>query len=338
MANDNGKSESRPVFTAQTTKPEGGNIAVQEVVLKNVPTPLFVLFSYGGGGAPDFLRAAELKEKRLKFKHPDAEVRIIKGFEHPPQFKAEWTKLYNELTNPETANKYALWQVHYFGHGGEEHLTFREGNKIHFDKNDNMERLPWHPNEGIMVLHSCRGAAYEDTCDEKKIKNQTCLAKTISELQETRCLGQVTYGNNNALSVIDYPINKNNVSTALSSRLTVLYSRAKWEAEIIKEAKYRSDYRLNYTRNFIKQPVILWGYALSTNDTGKKILILKTNYETNKEIQNSTDLPKLYPIYEEVSKLADKNQILPCRVFNKGKLEERIVEVDFFNLNDLEYL
>lgn len=338
MPNNNGNSESGPVFTAQTTKPEGGSIAVQEVVLKNVPTPLFVLFAYGGDGAAAFLRAAELKKKRLKFKHPDAEVRIIKGFEHPPQFKAEWTKLYKELTNPETANKYALWQVHYFGHGGAEYLLFRKSNKIHFDKNDNMERLPWHPNEGIFVLHSCRGAAYEDTLNVTKIENQTCLAKTISKLQKTRCLGQVTYGNNNALSVIDYPINENNVSTPISSRMTGLYSRAKWEAEIIKEAKYRSNYRLNYARNFIKKPVILWGYALLTNDTGRKTLDLKTNYETNKEIQNSTKLPKLYPIYEEISKLADKNQILPCRVFNKGELEERIVEVDFFNLNDLEYL
>lgn len=44
--------------------------------------------------------------------------------------------------------------------------------------------------------------------------------------------------------------------------------------------------------------------------------------------KKSTNLPKSYSIYEELSKLADKNQILSCRVFNKVKLEKRIIEVD----------
>ncbi|OCG23742.1 hypothetical protein A9G11_05150 [Gilliamella sp. wkB108] len=45
-----------------------------------------------------------------------------------------------------------------------------------------------------------------------------------------------------------------------------------------------------------------------------------------------------HSIYEEIKKLAPKNQILPCWVFKKGKLEARIVEVDVFNQNDLEYI
>jgi hypothetical protein len=54
------------VFTAQTSKLENGEVAIKEVVLKNVPTPLFVLFAYGGDGAADFESAATNKKKRLE--------------------------------------------------------------------------------------------------------------------------------------------------------------------------------------------------------------------------------------------------------------------------------
>ena len=339
MANDKGKSESGPVFTAQTTKPEGGNIAVQEVVLKNVPTPLFVLFSYGGGGAPDFLRAAEFKKERLEFKYPDAEVRIIKGFEYPPQFKAEWTKLYNELTNPETANKYALWQVHYFGHGGEDYLNFKVYNsndKIYFNENDNMERLPWHPNEGIFVLHSCRGGAYEDTCNEKKIKNQICLAKTISKLQETRCLGQVTFASFTRVELpsycgsdICYDVDQFDGSYTEISKKEVYDS-------INEQIKYKSNSLKNWVDDFRHKPSVLWGYADLGIWSGHRIKDLKEKYE-NFVKEKNLDLPRLYPIYEEIEKLGNNSQILPCRVFNRGELEDRIVEMDVFNQNDLEY-
>ncbi|MCX8640841.1 hypothetical protein J3U37_12060 [Gilliamella sp. B3172] len=332
MPNEN--TQKCKVFTAQTSKLENGEVAVEEIILENVPIPLFVLFAYGGTGAEDFLRAAEFKKQRLQFKYPDAEVRIIKGFEHPPQFKAEWTKLYNELTNSETACKYALWQVHYFGHGDIRYLTFRYDARIYFNEHDNMKRLPWHPNEGIFVLHSCRGAAYEDTRNKKDIENQSCLANTISILQQTRCLGQVTYGNFNALDIIT---DNNKVAMPLSKRATIFYPKNKWEADIINKAKYRSHYAYNYAKNYSKKPVVLWGYALLTNDTKERTLYNKQMYENNKKIQNSS-LPKLYPIYQEMEKLAGKNQILPCRVFNNGKLEERIVEVDVFNQNDLEYI
>ncbi|MCX8650825.1 hypothetical protein J3U21_10760 [Gilliamella sp. B2776] len=327
MPNNNGNQKNRPVFTAQTKKIERGNIVFHNIKLKNVQIPLFVLFAYGGTGASDFKRAAEHKRSRILKKYPNAEVRIIKGFEHPPQFKAEWTKLYNELTNAKTAAKYALWQVHYFGHGSHESLIFRNNKKICFDKEDNIKRLPWHPNEGIFVLHSCRGSAYEDTLDITKIKNQICLAKTISELQETRCLGQVTYANfagnvdefsNLAVSIMGY-----GQITASNSTLD--------------NASYK--YRPKREINKMIMPFTscaLWGYALSTGETYKKTLINMNVYK--EEMIKRGVLNPIYPIYEEIKKLAPKNQILPCRVFNKGKLEGRIVKVDVFNQNDLEYL
>ena len=169
MPNNNENNKTCKTFSAQTSKLENGEVAIENVVLKNVPKPLFILFAFGGGGAADFLKAANNKQRRLLKKYPDAEIRIIKGFEHPSEFKEEWTKLYNELTQTETACKYALWQIHYFGHGGNDALYLKgEGNNIYFSEEENMEPLPWHPNQGILVLHSCRGGAFEDICDEKK--------------------------------------------------------------------------------------------------------------------------------------------------------------------------
>lgn len=332
MPNEN--TQKCKIFTAQTSKLENGEVATEEVILKNVPTPLFILFSFSGAGKTTFFKAAKFKEQQLKLKYPDAEVRIIKDFEYPLQFKAEWTKLYNELTNSETACKYALWQVHYFGHGNENSLTFTGGGKIYFDFYDKMERLPWHPNEGIFVLHSCRGAAFEDTLDETLIKQQICLAKTISEQQKTRCLGQVTFGSfatNSKQFEENWELDTNGIymPDIPKSYLT--------NEDIQKIYGYRPNRYYNAVALYMADPV-LWGYALLTGDTKDKVLALKANYEKNKKIKASTTLPKLYPIYQEIKKLSDKNQILPCRVFNKGQLEARIVEVDVFNQNDLEYI
>jgi hypothetical protein len=340
MPNNNENTKACIKFSAKTSKLEKGEVVTELVVLENVPTPLFVLFVYEEGFNSALLRAAKLKKKRLKFKYRDAKVEIIDGFKFPHEFKAEWTNLYNKLTNPETACKYALWQIHYFGHGGHNCLYFKKyyGNdKIHFDAQDNMERLPWHPNEGIFVLHSCRGAAYEDNVEVEKIKDQICLANTISAQQKTRCLGQVTYTNNNFLDLIDYPINDNNVAKPLAGRVTILYSKEKWETDVISAVKYRANPYYNLLNKHFMKPVVLWGYALLTGKTKTKVLKLKNSYENNDDIQNST-LPKLYPIYQEIEKLSSKNQIFPCRVFNNGMLEPRIVEVDVFNQNDLEYL
>ncbi|MWP48004.1 caspase family protein [Gilliamella sp. Pas-s27] len=332
MPNDNENTQRCNVFTAQTCKLENGEVAIKEVVLKNVPTPLFVLFAYGGDGAADFEKAATNKKKRLEKKYPDAEIRIIKGFLYPNEFKKEWTKLYNELTPPETSCQYDLWQIHYFGHGGHDALYLKgKGNEIHFNDQDNMEVLPWHPHEGIFVLHSCRGGAYEDTYDKDMIEQQICLAKTISEKQKTRCLGQVTYGN--------FATNITKFNDILIGGGIGGMPDSNKDLSAEEEAKQYC-YRSNRVFNAIAQihsDGVLWGYALLTGKTKTKVLKLKNKYENNDDIQNST-LPKLYPIYQEIEKLSSKNQILPCRVFNNGTLEPRIVEVDVFNQNDLEYL
>ena len=330
MPNNNENNKTCKTFSAQTSKLENGEAAIENVVLKNVPKPLFILFAFGGGGAADFLKAANNKQRRLLKKYPDAEIRIIKGFEHPSEFKEEWTKLYNELTQTETACKYALWQIHYFGHGGEDYLIFRHSAKVFFNKEDNMEPLPWHPNQGILVLHSCRGGAFEDICDEKKIKQQICLAKTISKQQKTRCLGQVTYGNF-AADLREF----NDILDSISQGgilLSIKNTTSKEDEEIF---KYRPDRKLNKIA-LLYASGALWGYALLTGKTKKKILKLKANYEEKLLEQTSTMMT--YPIYEDIKRLAPKNQILPCRVFNNGKLEARIVEVDVFNQNDLEYI
>lgn len=60
MPNNN----TRNVFSAQTSQIKNGNIATKEVILKNIRTPLFVLFAYGGGGhlafgAPHSIRESD---------------------------------------------------------------------------------------------------------------------------------------------------------------------------------------------------------------------------------------------------------------------------------------
>ncbi|MFQ0995682.1 hypothetical protein ACGH6Q_11825, partial [Gilliamella sp. BG2] len=237
----------------------------------------------------------------------------------------------NELTHPETSCQYALWQIHYFGHGGHDALYLQgKGNNIHFNDQDNMEVLPWHLNEGIFVLHSCRGGAYEDTYDNNMIKQQICLAKTISEKQKTRCLGQVTYGNFAAdIETFnqDLTVGIGGIIVAASETTT-----AEQDAEVF---KYRPD-RVSNKAILPFASCALWGYALVTGDTLEKTLLRKKDYE--EKLLKQGVINPIYPIYEEIKKLAPKKQILPCRVFNNGTLEPRIVEIDVFNQNDLEYI
>ena len=325
------KTKISTTFSGLTTLIEKGQVALQEAIIKIPPKPLFVLFAYGGSGALAFKLAAYYKKRRLQKKYPNAEIRVITGFKYPSEFKAKWTKLYNELTNSETASKYALWQIHYFGHGGNNSLYLeREGgieganNQIFFNKSDNMARLPWHPDKGIFVLHSCRGGAYEDTCNKNMIKEKICLAKTISNQQKTRCLGQTIYANNaiDVMKIDNYSPDANLYSFVFEPETT-----AEEDAE---RFKYRPD---RYISSFYSNtPIdrVLWGYALLTGQTKIKMMKNKEKYEEA--------LKEPYPIYEEIKKLSPKNQILPCRVFNRGVLEERIVEVDVFNQNDLEYI
>ena len=320
---------------AKTTKINNGNVAVKEAILKNVSKPLFVLFAYGGKrGRLGFELAADYKKRRLQKKYPEAEIRIITGFKYPSHFKAEWTKLYNELTNPETAGNYALWQVHYFGHGAYNALNLEpeegvEGanSQIFFNDEDNMERLPWQKEEGIFVLHSCRGGAYEDSFDNKKIKAQICLANTISTQQKTRCLGQTIYANY-AVDLLQI------LCQLLKVPLIETITTAEDDA---KKFRYRPYRGINYGYSeYTNINRALWGYALLTGKTYSKMSKNKEEYEKMERdlgIENPS-----YPIYEEIKKLSSKNQILPCRVFNRGKLEERIVEVDVFNQNDMEYI
>ena len=333
MSNHDENTENSVIHTATTSKPENGDVAVEPVVFKKKLKPLFVLFAYGGGGKMAFLVAAVYKKRRLKKKYPNAEIRIIEGFMYPDQFKEEWSKLYNELNVPETDSIYALWQIHYFGHGSHDCLVFQNpdnpnyGSGLYFNDDDNMERLPWDTSEGIFVLHSCRGGAYEDSFDIKKIKKKICLANTISTQQKTRCLGQTIYANF-AVDIVQI-ISQSLEYPLIESKITA--------EDYAKRFRYRPYRALNYAYSeYTYIDRALWGYALFTGDTYRKMSKNKKDYE--KKLSKQGIENPIYPIYEEVKKLSSKNQILPCRVFNKGILEKRIVEVDVFNQNDMEYI
>lgn len=310
--------------SAQTRLIKNGMVYIQPTIIKKPLKPLFVLFAYGGRGSEGFLHAAKFKKERLQKKYPNAKILpIIEGFTYPHHFKKEWTKLYKELTKPEIAEEYSLWEVHYFGHGEYDSLVLKNYSQIFFNKRDNMEweRLPWHPRKGIFVLHSCRGGAYEDSFDITKIKAKTCLANEISTQQKTRCLGQTTFAN----FAID-PIKK-------------LKNLPKTTAE---EDALRFQYRTKRGVNagfIIMDPTIervLWGYALLTGDTYSKMLENKNKYEEKLSRQGVKN--PIYPIYVEIRLLGREKQILPCRVFNNGIEEKRIVKVDVFNYNDIEYI
>jgi hypothetical protein len=176
-----------------------------------------------------------------------------------------------------------------------------------------MDPLPWPPYQGIFVLHSCRSGAYEDTFYKNQIKQQLCLAKTISEQQKTRYLGQVTYAN--------YAANMDQFNDILITAMgqgIVPISKMDTTEQDAEVFKYRSN-RISNSLALASTSYTLWGYALLTGKTHKKTLELKSKYE--KALVKQGVINPIYPIYEEIKKLGAKNQILPCRVFNNGKLE-----------------
>ena len=305
--------------SAQTRLIKKGMVYIQPTIIKKPLKPLFVLFAYAGkNGAKEMLNAARFKEKRLRKRYPNANVRIINTFKYPSHFKAEWTKLYKYLTKSEIANEYSLWEVHYFGHGGPESLFLEEeggrkgaNDKIFFNDSDNMERLPWDPDKGIFVLHSCRGAAYEDTLIKEKVDKKICLANTISFKQSTRCLGQIYPASFCPEPLFDFS------NTAEEEAKRFGYRPNAATCKVILE-------RFSVNR-------VLWGYAISTGVAGTEVKSYQTVY-MNK-------IGKPYPIAHYVDVLSPENQIMPCRIFKNGTLVHKpIVVLNYFNKEDLEYL
>ena len=200
--------------------------------------------------------------------------------------------------------------VHYFGHGSHDTLNFQRDadgvDALKFTEEDNIPVLPWHPHRGIVVLHSCRGAAFEDYFSDKQVRSQDCIAKRISVYQKSRCLGQVVYAN-----FCQLPF-KHTVSSDPDTIYPPLTDEEKEQG-----MRYRPDRYVNKVQALLGADGVLWGYALLTGETGHKIANNKIKYD--KAMKGEEDpLYPIYPIYSEVAKLSKRNQILPCRVFNKG--------------------
>lgn len=317
------KAKISTTHAAQTTKINNGNVSVKQITIKKPPKPLFVLFAYAGKGAGSLRETANYKRIRLEKKYPNAEIRIISGFKYQSEFKAEWTKLYKELTRPQTANKYSLWQIHYFGHGAWDWITLKDGDKLVFDESDNMELLPWHPDKGIFVLHSCRAAAYEDSTNDRWIRKRICLANRISVQQKTRCLGQLFYA---SFSVASSQLQE------VSSDIYPIFRPVTTAEQDAAKFIYRPDaYTSKYVNGHSFLDRVLWAYALMTGETYTK---MKNNEKAFMERLN-----RPYPIAEYVRVLSRRNQIMPCRIFNKGVLEHNgKVALEFINKEDLEYI
>ena len=179
-------------------------------------------------------------------------------------------------------------------------------------------------------VHFCLtflSGAYENIEKREERNQQMCLAKVISEQHKTRCLVQVTYVN--FAGDVGVFIN---IFVAISSQGKVASTNSSLDSV---SYIYRPERMVNSVL-LNTNSCILWGYTLITERTHAKTLDRVKVYK-ERMIQQKNVMNPIYPIYEEIKKLAPKNQILPCQVYNKGKLEDRIVEVDVFNQNDLEY-
>lgn len=316
------KTKISTIYSGVTTALKEG-MAVLEDIIVIAPQRLFVLFAYAGKtGSEEMKLAAKYKKIRLEKKYPNAEVRIIDTIRYPSHFKAEWTKLYLELTESETANKYLLYEIHFFGHGEPLSLNFEEeggikgaNSKIFFNEKDNMEHLPW-ADKGIFVLHSCRSAAFEDTFDDAMFRANICIANIISDQQKTRCLGQIFY----ASFCPDFGIKK-----LLSSKTTT----AEEDAERFINRPPAIESKVLNEKTEIDR--VLWAYAKLNGKTGEYMRDNQTKYMQK--------LNRAYPISAYVECLSKNNQIMPCRIFKNGKLVHNgIVALGFINKEDLEYI
>lgn len=133
-----------------------------------------------------------------------------------------------------------------------------------------MECLPWHLHEGIFVLHSCRGGAFENSFNSDIIEQKICLANTICYKQKNRCLGQTIYANFaiDVMKIDNYSPDANLYSFVFEPETTA--------EEDAKRFRYRSDRYISSFYSNIPIDRVLWGYALLTGKTkmmkNKKIM------------------------------------------------------------------
>lgn len=300
--------------TATTLPNKGDGQPNVKTVAITKTKPLCVILTYVGTGASSMMKAALFKKKRLLEKFPTAQVDIV-AVKYLTEFNSAWENIYNKAAEKTKGGlpRYELYEVHFLGHGAPDRLYFL-GLDYTVDMVGKLKALPWHKEYGILVLHACRTGRLKENEQGEVDQNATCIASEFSRLQNTKVIGQMVHAT--------FCINHSNT---IETDLKFVRNP---EGQTIFQPIYRIfDYEVGFKYRdysvgnsvaislFREDDIVLWAYKAGSN------------------------VNRLYGEDKEYERLADM-QIWPCRLFINGEPQDdqRIVEVDKFNYNDLEYM
>ncbi|HCM1915916.1 TPA: hypothetical protein N3A33_001815 [Salmonella enterica subsp. salamae serovar 28:r:e,n,z15] len=305
--------EQNSTLASTTATTQSNKENVRTVVITRTK-PLCVILTYVGTGASSMMKAALFKKKRLLEKFPTAQVDIEK-IKYLTDFNSAWESIYKKTTEKTKGGilRYDLYEVHFMGHGAPDRLYFL-GFDYTVDMVERLKVLPWDKEYGILVLHACRTGRLKENEKGEVDESATCIASEFSRLQNTKVIGQMVH----ATFCINH---SNTIETDIKFVRTP-------EGQTIPKPIYRIfDYEVGFKYRDYSISNIMAISLLREDD-----LVLWA-YKAGSNVKN------LYSEDKEYKRLADM-QIWPCRLFINGEAQEeqRVVEVDKFNSNDLEYM
>ncbi|END1364746.1 hypothetical protein ABLL29_004497 [Salmonella enterica subsp. enterica] len=308
-------STSVRIRTTATTLPNKGDGESNVVKVAITRTkPLCVIIAYAWHGGKTIMKTAHFKEKHLLEKYPSTEVDIVTVLS-PDDFNSVWEDIYTKTTEKTKGEipVYELYEVHFLGHGAPDQL-YLKGVSYTVGMAEKLKVLPWHKEYGILVLHACRTGRMKENEKGEYDENAKCIAAEFSRIQKTKVIGQMVHATFNTE-------HSHTIQTGIGLAYTPeglavpqpIYRTFKDKIGF----KYR-DYSLANSINIDilgEDNIVLWAYKAGSNVAG------------------------LYSKDKEYGILSDM-QVWPCRLFINGipQDEQRIVEADKFNANDLEYM
>ncbi|ECW1186394.1 TPA: hypothetical protein N3A31_004588 [Salmonella enterica subsp. houtenae serovar 43:z4,z32:-] len=260
------------------------------------------------------MKAAHFKRKHLLEKYPLTKVDIVTVLS-PDDFNSVWKDIHIKTTEKTKGEipVYELYEVHFLGHGAPDQL-YLKGVSYTVDMVKKLKVLPWHKEYGILVLHACRTGRMQEYEKGEYDENAKCIAAEFSKIQKTRVIGQMVH----ATFCVEH---SNTIQTGIKlvrdqeGHTVWLPTYRTFKDKV--GFKYRDCSFANFDDIDIvsEDNVVLWGYKAGSN------------------------VDKLYSTDKEYGRLSDL-QVWPCRLFVNGvsQDEQRIVEADKFNANDLEYM
>ncbi|WP_373239247.1 hypothetical protein [Kluyvera ascorbata] len=171
------------------------------------PVRYDVMIAYGGHGGAEMLKAAEFKKKRLEAKYPNGVVIGPKIFKSLDEFEKIWTDIFYDVCklNKSGLPTYDLCEIHIFAHSNPDRISIKKGEHITSEIVESLENFIWNPENGYLVLHSCRSGRYEsDDIDQRS--GGECIARAFSRHEPSAyVIGQMVYASfNYGLDLEDY--------------------------------------------------------------------------------------------------------------------------------------